>query len=137
MDKKRTLARHSAASIDLGHEQNEYIRLVKWARECLESSLTGGLGYKKEGLSKDDVAALAQIGISMERAVSAKIKYEKHIREFTEQMTPAEERDAIEEFVMGLDDETRYDLLKKMFDRHNVLSGGRNTMKAGPLPVEK
>lgn len=136
MDKKRTLARHAAASIDLGVEQGEYIRLVKWARECLENSLTGGLGYKKEMLSKDDVAALSGIGISLERAISAKIKYDKHIKSFTDTMTPAEERAAIEEFVAGLGDMDRYTLLQKMLLRHNELMGGNNQMKLSPVKPE-
>jgi hypothetical protein len=136
MDKKRTLARHAASSLDLAVELGEYLRLVKWMRECLESNLTGGVGYKKEGLSKDDVSALSNIGISLERAVSARIKYDKHIKSFTDQMTPAEERAAIEEFVAGLEDMERYNLLKKMFDRHNDLMGSKNPMRTAPISPE-
>lgn len=133
MDKNRTLARHSAQSLDLAAQLDSYIKLVAWARECLESNLTGGMGYKKDGLSKDDANALSAVGISLERAVSTKIKYDKHVKTLTEQMTKVEELAAVEEYIAGLDDEVRYDLLYRAVNRHNDLLGGKRKSSLKPM----
>lgn len=118
------LKKHDAKSLDLGSEQDKYIRLVQWARECLEKSLTDGIGYKKDGISKDNVMALTNIGIALERAVSAKIKYEKHQKAFAEQMSQEEEESAIEEHILGMDTGHRTEFLRKIVTRHNQLVTG-------------
>lgn len=122
--KKAAVAKHSARSTDLKTELDSYIRLCQHARECLENSFFSGMGYKQEGLSKDDVSALSALSIAMERAISARIKYDKHTKSFAEQMTPEEEREAIEEYILAMVPTERIKFIRKVVSRHNKLNSG-------------
>lgn len=90
-------------------------------RECLEKSLFQGMGHKQDGLADSDVRALSALSIALDRVVAAKIKFDKHMKSFAEQMSPAEELDAITEHLLGLESDKRARWLNGLIKRHNAL----------------
>lgn len=123
LSKARTLAAADAKSAELSVEIDKYIKLCQWCRECLENSLRKGMGHKKDGLTKDDVAALRDIGISIDRAISGKIKYDKHVSKLADELSEDEQETAIIEWVCSREPTQRRKILKICVTRHNNMMG--------------
>lgn len=132
--KDKAIKRLDARSTDIRTELDRYIKLAQHARECLENSFNSGMGHKQMGLSETDLKGLSNLSIALDRIVASKIKYDKHMKSFAEQMTPEEELAAIEEHVMSLERDKRSRWLKKIITRHNNLN--RNETKTNMDEVD-
>ena len=117
--------RLNARSTDILLELNKYLQLAQHARECLENSFDQGMGHKQDGLSELDIKGLSHLSIALDRIVTSKIKFDKHMKSFAEQMTPDEELAAIEEHVIGLEQDKRTTFLRKLIKRHNAMLNER------------
>jgi len=130
-EKQRTkgFAKLEARSTDIRSELDRYLKLCQHARECLENSFNSGMGHKQMGLSDGDLKGLSNLSIALDRVVAAKIKYDKHMKSFADQMSPEEELVAIEEHIMGLDSPKRSRWLRKITTRHNAMITGSGLKK--------
>lgn len=94
---------YEANVVRLGNEIERMIKLVSWARECLENELIGtGLGYKKMGISEKDVQKLKNLTAAVEQAANTKIRYDKAAKELAASMTPEEEYEAVWAYCLAL-----------------------------------
>ena len=118
-------ARAENSSTDMRIEIDKLHRLVTYGRECLENSLyKETLGYKKEHLDKNQAASIQALATSMEKLVNIKMKYDKHLKDEADKLTPEEELDALEEFFAGQDVPERRAFILRLVNRHNALIKG-------------
>lgn len=122
--KKAAVVRNTAASTDLRLEIEKMTKLVVYARECLENELTGGLGYKQEALGKSAAKDLQSLATSLEKLTGIRIKYDQHLKNEADKLTPEEEKDALVEFFAGLSVPERRAFLRRLVDRHNSMIVG-------------
>lgn len=121
---KAAVVRNTATSTDLRTEIDKMTRLVVYARECLEKELTGGLGYRQEKLGNSTAKDLQSLATSLEKLTGIKIKYDQHLKNEADKLTPEEEQDALVEFFAGLSVPDRRLFLKRLVDRHNSMIVG-------------
>lgn len=127
--KKVAVAKNTTSSLDLRYEIERLSRLVTYARESLENSLLGTgntktLGYRQETLGKNDAGAIQALATSMEKLVSIKMKYDKHLKDEADKLTPDEEKAALVEFFAGLSVPERRTMMRRMVTRHNSMIEG-------------
>ncbi len=124
-NKKAVVARAENSSTDLRFEIEKLNKLVTFGRECLENSLyKETLGYKKEQLTKDQAASIQALATSMEKLVNVKMKYDKHLKDEADKLTPDEEVDALVEFFAAMEVPERRALIRRLADRHNDMIAG-------------
>jgi stress response protein YsnF len=127
-EKQAVLSKHNHSTIDLRYEIDSLHRVVKFARETLEKSLTGSegssMGYKKLMLSRDDAASIQALATALEKLVNMKMKYDKHLKDKADELSPEEEDVALIEFFAGKEVPQRRKMLRKMVNRHNALIEG-------------
>lgn len=126
-EKQAALSKHNHSTVDLRHEIEALYKVVKFARETLERSLTGesgSMGYKKLSLSRDDAASIQALATAMEKLVNMKMKYDKHLKDRAEDLSPEEEDAALIEFFAGKETPERRKFLRRLVNRHNALIRG-------------
>jgi hypothetical protein len=126
-EKQSALSKHRFASADLRYEIEALHKVVTFARETLESSLTGAngsMGYKKLTLSRDDAASVQALATSLEKLVNMKMKYDKYLRDRDEELSPDEEDVVLVEFFAGKTVPERRKFLRRLVNRHNSLIKG-------------
>lgn len=96
----------------LGDELDKLLKLITWARECLDNELMEGLGHKKLGISDKDLRKIKDLAATMNSAVEAKIRFDKAQKQLSESMTPEEEYSAVFQYLKTLDWQKKQDLLK-------------------------
>lgn len=121
---KAAVARNTSSSTDLRTEIEKMTRLVVWSRECLEKELTGGLGYRQDSMGKGTARDLQALTTSLEKLTGIKIKYDTHLKNEADNLTPEEERAALVEFFAGLPVKDRRNFIKVLVDRHNEMIKG-------------
>ncbi len=87
----------------LGDELDKLLKLITWARECIENELTEGMGTKKMGLTDKDIRKIKDLSATMNSAVEAKIRFDKAQKQLAESMTPEEEFAAVAAYIKTLD----------------------------------
>lgn len=123
--KKAAVARNTAASTDLRHEIEEMTRLVVYARECMKNELMGGaFAHTQEMLKKNVAKDLQALATSVEKLVGIKIKYDSHLKNEADKLTPEEEQDALVEFFASLTVSDRRAFIRRLVDRHNNMVVG-------------
>lgn len=100
--KDKVRAEVNYRSARLGDELDKLIKLITWARECLDNELMSGLGHKKMGISDKDVLKIKNLAATMNSAVEAKIRYDKAQKQLAESMTPEEEYQAVVSYIKSL-----------------------------------
>jgi hypothetical protein len=125
VDKKRAaVVRNTAASTDLRTEIDKMTKLVVYARECLENELTKGLGYKQDMLRTNTAKDLQSLATSLEKLTGIRMKYDQHLKNEADKLTPDEEKDALVEFFAGMTVKDRRTFLRRLVDRHNEMIVG-------------
>lgn len=128
-------AAYQAAVTRLGDELDKMARMITFAREALENELFSGMGYKQMGIASADVQKISTLSTALERAVSAKIRYDKAAKDMADSMTPEEELKSVRAYLRSLDQET----LREVRDGLNDLILARNkasllSRNVGPEP---
>lgn len=94
--------RHVSTGTRLQDELDKMVKLLQWARTCLENELQSGMGYKQLAISDKDLRKLKDLAASMNSAVEAKIKLSKSEKALAENMTPEEEYSAVWVYLRSL-----------------------------------
>lgn len=97
----------------LGDELDKLIKLITWARECLDNELMGGMGHKKLGIGDKDIRKIKDLAATMNSAVEAKIRFDKAQKQLADTMTPEEEFDAVVAYIKSLDHATMLRLTQR------------------------
>ncbi len=118
--RNEVIARFSSGAIDLMEELDSILRVLKFQRESLVNSMTDGFGFKQMELNPGHAKLGSQLAASYQKAVDAKIKLDKHLRDRAEDMTPAEEVASIEAFIKTMDSTARRKLLISLLEFHNI-----------------
>lgn len=118
--RKEALARLGVGNIDLADELNEILKVVKYQRESLTNSMVSGFGYKQDELNPKHAALARDLVMAYQKAVDAKVKLDKHLRSFAEDMTLEEELDSVEKYIKDLDSTKRRKLLISLLEFHNA-----------------
>lgn len=121
---KAAVARNTSASTDLRVEIEKMTRLVVWSRECLEKELNAGLGYRQDNMGKGTARDLQALTTSLEKLTNIKVKYDTHLKNEADNLTPDEEKAALIEFFAALSVKDRRDFIKRLVDRHNEMIVG-------------
>lgn len=118
--RSEVLARFATGAIDLMEELDNLLRILKFQREALVNSMTDGFGYKKMELNPGHAKLAAQLAVTYQKAVDAKVKLDKHLRDRAEELTPAEEIAGVKSFIETMDSTARRKLLISLLEFHNI-----------------
>lgn len=118
--RSEVLARFATGAIDLMEELDNLLRILKFQREALVNSMTDGFGYKKMELNPAHAKLAAQLAVTYQKAVDAKVKLDKHLRDRAEELTPAEEIAGVKTFIECMDSTARRKLLISLLEFHNI-----------------
>lgn len=86
--------------------QDELERLIKMyshQREALENEMFEGMGYKKMTADEKFVKKLKELTLGMNSLTETRIKWDRAQAKLAESMTPAQEMDAVVNYIMTLD----------------------------------
>lgn len=108
----------------LGDELDKLIKLITWARECLDNELMSGMGHKKLGIGDKDIRKIKDLAATMNSAVEAKIRFDKAQKQLADTMTPEEEFEAVVAYAKSLDQEHYVRLSQRI--RRRGASGDSN-----------
>jgi hypothetical protein len=123
--KKAAVARNTAASTDLRTEIDKMTKLVVFARECLEKQMVGsGFAYNQDKLGANTSKDLQALSTSLEKLINVRVKYDTHLKNEADKLSPDEEKDALVEFFAGMSVTDRRLFLRRLVDRHNEMIVG-------------
>lgn len=92
----------NAIFLKLKDELDRTIALVVHARESLENELDTEWAQKKLSVDKAFVAKLKELTASFNSLTESKIRLDKAERAIEAELTPAEEREAVKQYLMDL-----------------------------------
>lgn len=107
----------------LGDELERLVKLVSWARECLENEFQSGLGYKQMTLAKGDLTKLKDLASTMNSAVDAKIRFDKASKQLAESMTPEEEFESVMTYLRSLSLDKMRDAIQRLQYHSEKMAG--------------
>lgn len=114
------LAKVANSAVDLQQEWDELLKLLRFQRESLWNNMTKGFGYKQEQLDSGDARLAVQLTGCYDKAVAAKIKLDKHLKDMADGMSKEEEVASIKKYIENLDSTTRRGMLIELLQFHNA-----------------
>lgn len=100
----------------LQDELDEMIKIAAHMREAYNNELMDGLGYKKLGVSAEMVRKGKELATMFDTLTSAKIRFDKSLKQLAETMSPEEEKAAVKTYIRSLSVEDRKNLVKDIRD---------------------
>lgn len=113
-DSESAIERMHALTVRLEDELDKAIKLYHFARGSLENEMLGGVGYRQMAISEKDLKKLKELTVGLNSLVETQVKWDKHRKTMTTQMTPAEERGAVVKYIKSLSYEDRDELYKRL-----------------------
>lgn len=112
----RAKAKHQQERIvvRLQDELDKMIKLLAWARECFETEMMAGMGYKKLTITEKDVKKLKELAGIVDSVVGAKIRFDKAAKSMADTMTPAEEKAAVVAYLKACEAQDRADIIMRI-----------------------
>ena len=130
---KPGVTERSARAIRLRNELNLILELVVKMRERLERELAESDQVQSKFIGKDFIDKVNKLAQSYERLTSSRIALVKAEKAAEDEMTPAQEMEAVRTFVLeGLDNTERAKFLWKLNAAHKKLTGGEWPPKDWP-----
>lgn len=125
--------------IRLKEELNLILELVVHSREALTNELSTEFAQKKLTIDKPFLTKLKELTACYNSLTDARIRLDKAERSLEKDLSPAEEKEAVRDYVMSLTNLERGRFLKQMVVKHNsLLSGTINTTRmTSPESVEQ
>lgn len=106
----------------LQDELDEMIKIAAHMREAYNNELMDGLGYKKLGVSADMVRKGKELATMFDTLTSAKIRFDKSLKQLAETMTPEEETAAVKTYIRSLNTVDRANLMRDIREWMRVRS---------------
>lgn len=113
-EKAKAQAKHLVQRLQ--DELDEMIKIAAHMREAYHNELMDGLGYKKMGVTPEMVRKGKELATMFDTLTSAKIRFDKSLKQLAETMTPEEERAAVKTYIRSLSVEDRHTLMKDIRD---------------------
>lgn len=114
LDSESAKERMKVLTVRIEDELESLIKMFSHARASLENELLSGMGYKQLTLSEKDAKKLKEFTVGMNSLVETRIKWDKAKKQMAAHMTPAEEMDAVFQYIMALDDHARNGLRDRL-----------------------
>lgn len=125
--------------IRLKEELNLILELVVHSREALTNELSTEFAQKKLAIDKPFLTKLKELTACYNSLTDARIRLDKAERSLEKDLSPAEEKEAVRDYIMSLGVPERGRFLKQMVVKHNAsLSESINeSRKTDPDMVEQ
>lgn len=105
------------SSVDLAEELTAIVKAVKYLRAGIENDMVS-----EDADRKSLVKAVADLTIAYSKAVDAKVKLEKHLKQEAEDLTEEQQIEAIVGFVKELTPKKRRLVVQELLDYHRMSS---------------
>lgn len=112
--KELAIDKHEHMVKRIGDELDRMIKMAAFMREALQNEMFSGLGYKQMGVSEKDLKKMKEAAAIFDTLTSAKIRYDKSMKQLTDSMTPAEERAAVITYIKAQNFEDRKYILQEV-----------------------
>lgn len=122
--RKRSLSRLHDDVVDVDDEAQKLLALIKFAREAVSKSMVSGMGYKQDGVSKQDLSALHDLSAMFEKVSRAIGALDRTADLRSKKLTRTQYLDVAYKLVVSLPWADRARWLRKAVDHHNVLCAG-------------
>lgn len=117
--------------IRLKEELNLILELVVHSREALTNELSSEFAQKKLAIDKPFLTKLKELTACYNSLTDARIRLDKAERSVEKDLSPAEEKEAVADYIMSLGNTERGRLLKRLVIKHNEqLYGSASTPRA-------
>lgn len=129
--RKAAILKFDASVADIDVMAQDVIKLLQESVHRFKTQLFDGLGYKGQGLSKDDVAALTKLTAAFNSATDAQIRLDKTAKERVKRMTHDEHKAAMVAWLMRLPTKERTEWILDLVRRHDAAkdeTGGRRLL---------
>lgn len=114
----------NARIIRLKDELNRILEMVTQSREALEiTGMTPGREHQAR-LSADYLKGLRELTVMFRELTTSRIALDKAEKSLEKEMTPAEEKAAVFDFVLAMPGKERGPFLKKLILAHNAAKAG-------------
>lgn len=108
------LAKMDHQVVRIADELEKLLKIAKYIRECLEAEITGGLGYKKMGVTDKAVKMFKDLTACMNSVTESQIRFNKAEKDMASKMTPNDEKLAVLKYLKATDADTRRYILKEL-----------------------
>lgn len=115
---KPGVAERSARAIRLKEELNMILELVVHSRQALENELSSEFAQKKLSVDKAFISKLKDLSGCYHSLTASRIQLDKAERQMEAEMTPAQEKQAVRDFVASLGTDESYDIIHEMWRAH-------------------
>lgn len=125
--------------VRLKDELNLILELVVHSREALTSELSSEFAQKKLAIDKPFLTKLKELTACYNSLTDARIRLDKADRSLEKDLSPAEEKEAVREFILSLAASERGRFLKQMVVAHNAALSPKiiESRKTDPDVVEQ
>lgn len=131
---KPGVAERSARAIRLREELNLILELVVHSRQALENELSSEFAQKRLSVDKAFVGKLKDLTSCYQTLTQSQIQLNKNEKQMEADMTPAQEKQAVRDFVASLGSDERYDLIHEMWRTHKKLRKPNGAPTPDTLP---
>jgi hypothetical protein len=107
--------------IRLKEELNLILELVVHSREALTNELSSEFAQKKLAIDKPFLTKLKELTACYNSLTDARIRLDKAERSLEKDLSPAEEKEAVRDYVLSLGRAERGKFLKQMITKHNMM----------------
>lgn len=114
--------------IRLKEELNLILELVVHSREALKNELSTEFAQKRLSVDKTFLTKLKELTACYNSLTDARIRLDKADRSLEKDLSPAEEKEAVREFILSLGGDERGRFLRQMIVSHNattLTTGGK------------
>lgn len=111
----------SARVIRLKEELNLILELVVHSREALNNELSSEFAQKKLSIDKEFLSKLKDLSACYNTLSASRIQLDKSERSLEKEMTPAEEKGAVRDFILALSGYERGAFLRELIAGHRDL----------------
>ena len=126
---KHTRAR-SERVVRLKDELNRILELVVHSRESLVNELDNEIAQKKLSIDTTFLKKLKELTACYNSLTDARIRLDKAEKSLEEDLTPMEEREAALDYIKGMDDKERAEMISELIAYHKQYV----TMSRAALP---
>lgn len=118
--RKETLAKLLSSSVSLQNELEDLLKILRFQRETLTNEMVSGMAYRQQDLSESLVTKTSKLTLAYEKALSAKIRLDKHLKDAAAEMTPDEELESVKKYIIDLDSMVRRGVIIDLLNYHNT-----------------
>lgn len=113
------LAKLDVQVIRLEDELAEWLKLLSFLRTSLTNEAMSGMGYKQMAVNKDTVNKMKELSSAFRTAGEIKLKLDAKAKERAEEMTPEDEKAAVQTYIKAMDARERGVFLNSLVAWHN------------------